>query len=396
MNKQINFFGPINYLGYGIVFMRWMEKLIPMLKEQGIASSIICPSNPGVHESELTNDVREALVAGKTPDHSAIGINLWHLHDMSKFCGSVRIGYPIFEMPILSAAEINSANNLDTVWVTSEWAKKVVERHSDTKCQIIPCGVDVETFSPKVEPAHFVDDYFHTFVTLGKFEKRKGHELILESMRIIGEDGTDTRGIPIRLLISCTNPFVEDFSKMLKQQLNSRGFYLNDKDIGEDTVRFRLESNPNDCVVDIITVGGLTCDSVAEIYNSGDTGLFPYFAEGWNLPLLECMACGVPCISTRYSGPTEYLNDNNHITLSDTKTVIANDGKFFHGNAGTWEVPTISGIIKAMTKAITDDFPENISTEGRKTAIEFSWENAAKKTMEALMLNEHTQELFKT
>ncbi|GAF94898.1 unnamed protein product, partial [marine sediment metagenome] len=259
-----------------------------MLKDRGIEGRIIPTGQPGVHSDELGDSINAALALGMTPNHSVPSVNLWHLNDMAKFAGSTRIGYTIFEMPTFDARERNSVDNLDTVWVPSEWAKEVVlNNNPDARCQVVPCGVDTDIFCPSDEPPHFKDDYFHTFVNIGKFEKRKGHELVFESMRLLGT--TQTK--PIRLLINCTNPFLGDFATVLKNQLNSRGFNLNESDRGEHTARFRHSENPNDCVIDIITAGGLTSDSIAEVYRSGDNGLFPYFAEGWNLPLIECMSC---------------------------------------------------------------------------------------------------------
>ncbi|GAF96816.1 unnamed protein product, partial [marine sediment metagenome] len=112
-------------------------------------------------------------------------------------------------------------------------------------------------------------------------------------------------------------------------------------------------------------------------------------------PLIECMSCGVPCIATNYSGPTEYLNENNHITLPNTKTTIASDGVFFNGTKGTWEVPSIMSLAETMKQAIDGKIDTaEIIRHGRETALEFSWENAAVKTIQALQTNELTEDLF--
>ncbi|ETR72809.1 MAG: hypothetical protein OMM_01428 [Candidatus Magnetoglobus multicellularis str. Araruama] len=83
--------------------------------------------------------------------------------------------------------------------------------------------------------------------------------------------------------------------------------------------------------------------SVAQLYASCDAFLFPSRAEGWGLPIIEAMACGLPTIVTNYSGQTEYLTEEMAYLLDYTLEDI--QIPFFEakdGNFGQWARPDMN------------------------------------------------------
>ena len=67
-----------------------------------------------------------------------------------------------------------------------------------------------------------------------------------------------------------------------------------------------------------------------------DCGVFPARAEGWNLELLEMMACGKHVITTNYSAHTEFCNKDNCFLVDINELETAHDGVFFSGEYGHW------------------------------------------------------------
>jgi glycosyltransferase involved in cell wall biosynthesis len=51
---------------------------------------------------------------------------------------------------------------------------------------------------------------------------------------------------------------------------------------------------------------GYTTAELAQIYNCFDALVFPSGAEGFGMPVLEAMACGVPVVYANYSGHAEF------------------------------------------------------------------------------------------
>jgi glycosyltransferase involved in cell wall biosynthesis len=96
-------------------------------------------------------------------------------------------------------------------------------------------------------------------------------------------------------------------------------------------------------------------DVLAGIYRSCDCFVFPSKAEGWGLPLIEALACGIPVITTFYSGHTEFLecckdyiaDVNFHL-----EEIKAEDflrwGYKFNGDPGKWAIPNIDTISNKM------------------------------------------------
>jgi glycosyltransferase involved in cell wall biosynthesis len=108
----------------------------------------------------------------------------------------------------------------------------------------------------------------------------------------------------------------------------------------------------------------------------------PTKAEGWGLPILEALACGIPAIATNYSGHTDFLNDANGY-LVDVARMIEVDDPFFYnrgGPFGEWAQPDLDHLQVLMRRSFEN--PEERrrkGAQGRRDVIErWTWKDAAK------------------
>lgn len=107
---------------------------------------------------------------------------------------------------------------------------------------------------------------------------------------------------------------------------------------------------------DIIFTGFVSGDELPLLFRACDIFAFPSFYEGFGLPPLEAMACGVPVISSNTSSLPEVVGDA--ALLVDPRSV-----------------EDISG---AMIKLLTDDaLRSEMSIRGLKQAKKFSWDSTA-------------------
>ena len=239
--------------------------------------------------------------------HKAPSLRLFHQHLLAEGIGSgKRIGFPIFELNRFTEQEKNHLGSVDEVWVASKWAKDIVEDQVDTPCKVVPLGYDPMVFKPYVR-----EDTSDLFVVgnIGKLEKRKGHDVIVG---IFNEAFEPKDNVELWLGLESYHTDATTLKEYKKTCLETK---LGSK------IKFipRMDSQVE----------------VNKVINNFDVGLFPSRAEGWNLELLECLACNVPCIATNYSAHTEFCKYGEVALVDCHRTESAVDGKWFYGT-GDW------------------------------------------------------------
>ena len=351
---MINLQTPINTLGYGVAGLNILKAL---KKKTDVALHMI--GQPEVTKNEDVSIVNEAIQSSKFFDRDAVCIKIWHQNQMAERIGSGKfIGFPIFELDKFDELERHHLSSCDEWMVCSQWAKDVIQSSVGFKdTHIIPLGVDTKIFSPD----NSVQNQKTIFFNCGKWEKRKGHDVIIECFNK-AFDGDDN----VELWMMCDNPFIKNGTEW--QQLYKRS------NLGHKIMIIPRQRHHSD---------------VAKIMNMSDCGIFPARAEGWNLELLEMMACGKHVIATNYSAHTEFCNPVNSRLINIDKLEVAEDGVFFDGKKGNWaELGSnqIDQIIENMRDIhkLKQENKLTINSSGVATAQEFSWENSANKILEIL------------
>lgn len=407
--KTLNLYGPMNQLGYGIHFTGWAGHLLPLLKTRSVKVSVnLTDRAPFPEGATLAPHVANLLQVAGDPfafDPTAPSICLASLNDVSRFTGSVRILYTVFETTRLNALQLANTKKVDWVIVPTAWHASRLLEQDVRNIRVIPEGVDKNVFhlgdiGRRTEYSRAEDhEELLTLVSVGKLEKRKGMEVMLDAIR----GARDSIQRPMRILAHWFNPFIRHVQtgeslwyRTVSKLLGSRGFAPAESDVeivskGERVVRFSHREIPN-LFVDLI-VGPLpTQDDLVQVYRAGDFGIFPHYAEGWGLPLHESMACGLPPITQKYSGPEAYLEDGCFLGVEGSPT-LAKDGNpregmpsFFHGDVGTWQQVSTSSLTLAIIRAAGMTKEEKVAM-GRlasKAALKFTWQHSAETTIEVL------------
>jgi glycosyltransferase involved in cell wall biosynthesis len=356
----MNIISPINQLGYGVTGLNIVKALRKM---QTISLWPI--GQPQVTSEEDSFIIRDSINNANFFDENDPCIRIWHQHDMAQFVGrGKKIGFPIFELDQFKPMERHHLNSVDKLFVCSQWAKEVcinnqIKPHSatiyDDAINVIPLGVDVEIFKPcDIKPGPTI------FFNCGKWEIRKGHDILVEIFNKAFTDDDD-----VELWMMCSNPFLSDKED---QEWKKKYAYSN---IGHK-VKFINR-----------------VDTQHEVYNimaQVDCGIFPSKAEGWNLEPLELMACGKHVIITNYSAHTEFCHAKNSYLIDIDELESAYDGKWFNGKAGSWASMGENQIDQAIShmRTIHNLKQENAldkNIEGISTSQKFTWENTAKEIL---------------
>ncbi len=143
-----------------------------------------------------------------------------------------------------------------------------------SKFEVCPLGVDVERYNP--QPAVASDRPF-TVLCVGRLTPAKGQHVLLEACARLREQGHS-----LRLVIVGTGP-------------DEASLHASAKALGiQDLVTF---------------TGAQNMDQVRAWYRDSDAFALPSFAEGVPVVLMEAMASGVPCVTTRITGIPELIRD---------------------------------------------------------------------------------------
>jgi len=347
---MINVIGPVNTLGYGYTTLNILKQLSP-----DVAWWPIGPID--VTTQQDANIVQCAIDRNKLFDRHAPCIRIWHQNDMSQFVGDgTHVGFPIFELDQFDKIETHNLNSVDKLFVCSQWAKDVCVKTlsvEEENIYVIPLGVDTNIF----KPTETVDNGKTIFFNCGKWEIRKGHDVLAKAFNEAFNELDD-----VELWLMCDNPFLQR-----EQTEQWKNLYRRSK-LGHK-VRF-INRVP-------------THEEVYSIMSRVDCGVFPARAEGWNLELLELMACGKQVIATNYSAHTEFCNSDNARLININKLEDAYDGVWFHGDKGQWashDADTLDQLIHHMktVHSLKINKHDIINHQGIKTAQRFTWENTGK------------------
>jgi glycosyltransferase involved in cell wall biosynthesis len=103
---------------------------------------------------------------------------------------------------------------------------------------------------------------------------------------------------------------------------------------------------------------------------------------------MECIKAGLPSIATNYSAHTEYLTTENDypeaLLLNKLTEEVANDGRFFRGDRGTWMAPDIDEISEKLDYVYSNYTEIKQDFNADKIKQQFTWQNSATKLIEAL------------
>jgi GT2 family glycosyltransferase len=217
--------------------------------------------------------------------------------------GDYTIGYTMTETDALPEPCAKHANQIDEVWVTSEFSRRALLNSGVQRpVRVMPLGIDPDYFNPRIRAFRPTQRY--TFLSL------TGH----------------TRWpIDVLLRAYCETFSAQDDVLLLVLMMGSRA------DLPR---RIKALGLPKDAPpVGLLHAQRLPGYQLGALYRSTDCFVLPTRGEGWGTPILQAMACGLPVIATDWGGHTDYMSARVSYPLRVATLTPAGSG------AGRWAEP---------------------------------------------------------
>lgn len=259
--------------------------------------------------------------------------------------------------------------NSDSIIVTSsQWSKTgFINSGADgDRVVVVPLGVDTKVCKPleraekfQLREALVWQDHF-IFLNVSAMGNRKGICPLLKAFAAIAQKYPQAR-----LVLKGTESLYSSKSSIVQAIKNT----LTDREaaivvpklayIGED----------------------YSFAEVAQLYQAADAYVSPYLAEGFNLPVLEAIACGLPVICTA-GGPTDDFTRSEFAWRIDSqKTTMQINGE------DRWIFnPNLDHLIHLMEQMIEqDNFRDRARNTGYKFVDEqYTWKRIVDRLLDIL------------
>jgi glycosyltransferase involved in cell wall biosynthesis len=317
MSVHVNFFCQFNNTGVG----RHSENAFFSMSR----------SRPDGVALEYVNNARDdsvrRMLANVRPE-TDVTLIFWRLP--AEFVLQVpgrRILWWFFESDRLPQKWLDDLVPYEQIWAPSPWAREVLLAHgvANNRVRVVESGVNIRVYQPG--PPRVADDY--VFLSVGKYEKRKSIDEVIEAF--VAEFPA-TGHARVQLWLKADFPMFPE----RVQQLAARWAH-------ESRIR--------------IVSGHFSDEQMADLYRSADAFVFPSKAEGFGLPLLEAIACGLPAIATRFSAQAVILDHIPGLFAPVAYTVapiVDADYAYFYAaeygglDFGNWALPSVESIRGCM------------------------------------------------
>jgi glycosyltransferase involved in cell wall biosynthesis len=306
-----------------------------------------------------------------------------------------RVGRTMFETDRLPSGWAERLNGLDEVWVPSSFMKNVcVEGGVDNeKLLVMPEPVDTDFFKPmkvnndngkggggkgagsissgdktskslapplthvrlrkcidangKGVPIGSSQECPFRFLSVGKWERRKGFDILLRSYLTAFMDKAEEGGtlpfVELYVLTSAyhsSGDFHAALDKMVRTEITC-GHTSNGKAPLENrAVCVPPQPTPStkslsqaaaflSALPPVHLLSNIPQTSLPSVYANVDCVVQPSRGEGWGRPHVEAMAMELPLIATSWSGPSEYMTSDNSYSINILKDLVPiPDGAF--------------------------------------------------------------------
>lgn len=275
----------------------------------------------------------------------------------------INIAYNVWETTRQPDDFFEKLKKFDQVWVPSEWQKKctIEQGIPEERVKVIPEGVDAELYQPISREIVRSSDRPFRFLVVGRWEYRKSTREIIQTF--INTFATETN---VELLLNVDNPFASDGLDSTEERLEKFGLAHHNVKVLHHLSRKEY--------VDLL--------KKVDVFVSCSRG------EGWNLPLIEAMACGIPALYSDWGAQLEFADGRGIPVkiIAEVPAAVQNEESWNPTAPGKFAEPDFIDLSAALRDAYFkfEDYKTNALIQSDEIRSKFTWENSAAIAKETL------------
>ena len=267
--------------------------------------------------------------------------------------GKYKIGFTMLEVDGFPVEWVNQANKMNEVWVPSEFNIQTM-KSCGLKRSIykIPLGVDCNYFNPKIKSIKNKNNDYVFFTNIEWGERKNPH------MQLKQFNKTFKSSDDVCLIAKLNN---RDPSINLQQEIKN--------------LKLKLSGGRIYFIINRV----FDFYQLPLLYRSIDCYITAGRGEGWDMPLMEAMACGLPTIATNWGAHQEFATLENSYLLNINGTIPA-IAKCPYYDGFNWADPDANHYSELLLTVFNNQ--QQAKEKGMLAAIEmkkkWSWGNTAK------------------
>lgn len=314
---------------------------------------------PPVEPAESGDHLLDVVRGRPRPRRPAVAVVYGQGDELRRNRGRRKVGYTMLEVDGFPADWVRQANRMDEVWVPSSFNREGLLRSGlQRPVEVMPLGVDPSRFHPGV--TGYPNPHGEmVFLSVFEWGERKEPWLLLQAF-----NETFRAEEPVRLVCKVMN---RDPDISVKGEIRQLG-------LREGGGRISYLHNLD-----------LPYHQLAALYRSADCFVVASRGEGWNMPLMEAMACGLPAIATDWGGQADFLHEGIAYPLR-VRAVVPAVAKCPYYAGFSWAEPDAEHL-RHLLRHIYENRAEaqrRGAAAAREMAERWTWDHAARRIVERL------------
>lgn len=299
-------------------------------------SGTVFPVNEDRNES--SGNYRIEVIKSREPKAGAPHLVYGQGDAFESVTGSYRVGYTMLETTGIPQEWVRQCNQMDEVWVPSPFNAWTFRRSGVTSpLRVMPLGlIDAHYFNQDIK-GYPIEGMF-AFLSIFEWGERKAPEVLLRAF-----NRAFRHEEPVVLICKYSN---------------------SDPGVSPQQIIESLNLDPKGGRVVFSVNNSVPYYQLSQLYRSADCFVLPSRGEGWGMPILEAMACGLPVIASYWSAQQYFMNDANSYPLQ-VKLVDA-EAKCPYYQGFKWAQPDEMHLEKLLRYVY--EHPEEARQKGERAA----------------------------